>query len=173
MTIWYRTGSVTVTSGSKTVTGVDTTFNTSIYPGDLFTIDENVFYEVATVTSNLVFTLQKNYAGTTGSGKSYVVVPLSPKRQLTAELAARVNALIERYRGAIEAWAAGVNTIIGGTVDPTTEGTDGDWYINRMSWHIWEKVSDTWTDRGSIKGEDGADGWSGVSLGLVIALGGD
>ena len=123
MSIWYRTGTVTVTNGSKNVVGVDTTFNTSIYPGDLFTVDENVFYEVADVTSNLNFTLQRNYAGTTGSGEAYVVVPLSPKRQLTAELAARVNILIERYRGAIEAWTAG--------------------------------------------------GASGVSLGLVIALGGD
>ena len=38
---------------------------------------------------------------------NYVIVPLSPKRQLTAELASRVNDLIERYRGAIEAWTEG------------------------------------------------------------------
>lgn len=120
MTIWYRTGSVTVTSGSKNVVGVDTTFNTSIYPGDLFTVDESTFYEVDTITDNLNFTLQKNYAGTTGSGKAYVVVPLSPKRQLTAELAARVNTLIERYRGAIEAWTAG-----GWAVD-----TNGDYKVS-------------------------------------------
>ena len=120
MTIWYRTGTVTVTNGSKNVVGVDTTFNTSIYPGDLFTVDENVFYEVADVTSNLNFTLQRNYAGTTGSGEAYVVVPLSPKRQLTAELAARVNILIERYRGAIEAWTAG-----GWAVD-----TNGDYKVS-------------------------------------------
>ena len=107
MSIWYRTGTVTVTQNSKAVVGVDTTFKTSIYPGDLFTIDENVFYEVDTVTDNLNFTLQKVYAGTTGAGKSYVIVPLSPKRQLTAELASRVNDLIERYRGAIEAWTEG------------------------------------------------------------------
>ena len=44
----------------------------------------------------------------------------------------------------------------GGTVDPTTEGVDGDWYINRSTWHVWEKVSGTWTDRGTIKGADGA-----------------
>ena len=120
MSIWYRTGTVTVTNGSKNVVGVDTTFNTSIYPGDLFTVDENVFYEVADVTSNLNFTLQRNYAGTTRSGEAYVVVPLSPKRQLTAELAARVNILIERYRGAIEAWTAG-----GWAVD-----TNGDYKVS-------------------------------------------
>lgn len=53
-------------------------------------------------------------------------------------------------------------TILGGTTDPTTEGVDGDWYIQRTSWHIWEKVSGTWTDRGSIKGADGADGVDGT-----------
>ena len=42
-----------------------------------------------------------------------------------------------------------------GTVDPTTEGVDGDWYVNRTTWHVWEKVSGTWTDRGTIKGADG------------------
>ena len=47
-------------------------------------------------------------------------------------------------------------------MDPTTEGVDGDWYIQRTSWHIWEKVSGTWTDRGSIKGADGADGADGT-----------
>lgn len=43
----------------------------------------------------------------------------------------------------------------GGTVDPTTEGVDGDWYVNRTTWHVWEKVTGTWTDRGTIKGADG------------------
>ena len=53
--------------------------------------------------------------------------------------------------------------VLGGTVDPTTEGVDGDWYIQRTSWHIWEKVSGTWTDRGSIKGADGTDGKTIIS----------
>ena len=56
------------------------------------------------------------------------------------------------------------NTILGGTVDPTTEGVDGDWYINRTTWHIWEKATGTWTDRGSIKGADGEDGADGVGI---------
>ena len=94
-------------NGSATVTGVDTTFLTSIYPGDLFTINESVFYEVLSVSDNLTFTLERPYEGETAGGLDYVVVPLSPKRQLTAELANRVNALIERYRASLEAWTAG------------------------------------------------------------------
>ena len=47
-------------------------------------------------------------------------------------------------------------TWYGGTSDPSSgTGVDGDWYINRTSWHVWEKVSGTWTDRGTIKGADG------------------
>lgn len=107
MSIWYRVGTVTVTNGDATVTGVDTTFNTSVYPGDLFTIDENIVYEIASVTDNLNFELQKVYAGTTASGASYAVVPLSPKRQLTSDLASRVNTLIEQYREALDGWVAG------------------------------------------------------------------
>ena len=42
-----------------------------------------------------------------------------------------------------------------GTVDPNTEGVDGDLYLNYTTWHVWEKISGTWTDRGSIKGADG------------------
>ena len=53
------------------------------------------------------------------------------------------------------------NTLLGGTVDPTTEGVDGDWYIQRTSWHIWENVSGTWTDRGSVKGDTGEKGDTG------------
>lgn len=43
-----------------------------------------------------------------------------------------------------------------GTVDPNTEGADGDLYLNYTTWHVWEKISGTWTDRGSIKGADGS-----------------
>jgi len=43
-----------------------------------------------------------------------------------------------------------------GTVDPNTEGVDGDLYLNYTTWHVWEKISGTWTDRGSIKGVDGS-----------------
>lgn len=49
---------------------------------------------------------------------------------------------------------------ITGTIDPTTEGIDGDLYLNYTTWHVWEKISGTWEDKGSIKGADGADGGS-------------
>ena len=100
--IWYRDGTVAVTNGSATVAGTDTEFMSSVYPGDLFTIDESVFYEVLSVQDNVSFTLEREYEGSTDAAAEYTVIPLSPKRQLTVELANRVNALIERYRTALE-----------------------------------------------------------------------
>lgn len=49
-----------------------------------------------------------------------------------------------------------------GTTDPTNEGVDGDLYLNYTTWHVWEKISGTWADRGTIKGADGS-GSSGVT----------
>jgi hypothetical protein len=54
-----------------------------IAAGDLFTIvGDNAWYEVASVGSNTSITLSANYAGTTGSGKSYAI-----SRDFTTRLA--------------------------------------------------------------------------------------
>lgn len=115
----------------------------------------------------------------------------------TDRLVMMLQQLQEEIDRAVGTNGANGKTILGGAVDPTTEGVDGDWYINRISGHIWEKVSGTWTDRGSIKWADqgvptggttgqilakssstdyatewvdAPSGSGGVSLGLVIAL---
>lgn len=76
---WYRTGTVAVTNGSKTVTGVGTLFTTAVNAGDAFAlVDANLnptgtWYEVDVVVSNTGITLKQSYAGTTGSNKQYCV----------------------------------------------------------------------------------------------------
>jgi hypothetical protein len=76
---WYRTGTVAVTNGSKTVTGVGTLFTTAVNVGDAFAlVDANLnptgaWYEVEAVVSNTEITLKQTYAGTTGSNKQYCV----------------------------------------------------------------------------------------------------
>ncbi len=70
----YKTGTVSVTNGSATVTGSGTLWSGEIAAGDLFTIvGDNAWYEVASVGSNTSITLSANYAGTTGSGQSYAI----------------------------------------------------------------------------------------------------
>jgi hypothetical protein len=79
---WYRTGTVAVTNGSKTVTGVGTLFTTAVNVGDAFAlVDANLnptgaWYEVEAVTSNTSLTLKQSYAGTTGSNIQYCVFNL-------------------------------------------------------------------------------------------------
>ena len=76
---WYRTGTVAVTNGSKTVTGVGTLFTTAVNVGDAFAlVDANLnptgaWYEVDAVVSNMEITLKQSYAGTTGSNNQYCV----------------------------------------------------------------------------------------------------
>ena len=76
---WYRTGTVAVTNGSKTVTGVGTLFTTAVNAGDAFAlVDANLnptgaWYEVEAVVSNTELTLKQSYAGTTRSNNQYCV----------------------------------------------------------------------------------------------------
>lgn len=76
---WYRTGTVAVTNGSKTVTGVGTLFTTAVNAGDAFAlVDANLnptgaWYEVEAVVSNTEITLKQSYAGTTGGNNQYCV----------------------------------------------------------------------------------------------------
>jgi hypothetical protein len=79
---WYRTGTVAVTNGSKTVTGVGTLWATAVNAGDAFAlVDANLnptgaWYEVESVTNNTTLVLKQSYAGTTGSNKTYCVFNL-------------------------------------------------------------------------------------------------
>jgi len=79
---WYRTGTVAVTNGSKTVTGVGTLFTTAVNAGDAFAlVDANLnptgaWYEVESVTNNTTLVLKQSYAGSTGSNNQYCVFNL-------------------------------------------------------------------------------------------------
>lgn len=62
--------------------------------------------------------------------------------------------------------------IISGAVDPTTEGNDGDWYINTTSNTIFgPKASGTWPAGVSLVGPTGADGTNGTN-GQGVPVGG-
>ncbi len=47
------------------------------------------------------------------------------------------------------------NTILSGAVDPTTEGKDGDFYLNTTSWDVFKNISGEWSLQGNIKGASG------------------
>lgn len=56
-------------------------------------------------------------------------------------------------------------TWLSGAVDPTTEGVDGDFYLNTVSYDVFEKISGVWTLIGNIKGATGdSDSARGISF---------
>jgi len=72
----YRTGTVTVTNGSNTVTGVGTLWDSiGIQAGWLFNIVGEVgWYYVSQVNSNTELELTTTFGGTSGATQSYVII---------------------------------------------------------------------------------------------------
>ena len=67
------------------------------------------------------------------------------------------------YTGTLQEWLESLKgqngadgaTWLNGTVDPTsTQGKDGDFYLNTNSWDLFTKSNGTWTKQGNIKGQD-------------------
>ena len=70
----YRTGTVTVTNGDATVTGVGTSWLSNLSIGDIFIrIGDNGSYFVGSITNDTSLELTAPYVGVTGSGVSYAV----------------------------------------------------------------------------------------------------
>ncbi len=59
----YSTGTVTVTNGSKTVTGDGTTFTTAMVGRKFRSNDKNPFYRIGAFVSTTEITLEENYQG--------------------------------------------------------------------------------------------------------------
>ena len=115
----YRTGTVTVTSGSRTVTGSGTLWAVTVSPGDEFTIcDANALptggrYEVETVNSNTSITLVQNYQGSTASGLAYAIMNMAGN-QSVPQFSNRLSQFFDKQQVTLN--APGVNVIkVGGT----------------------------------------------------------
>ena len=52
-------------------------------------------------------------------------------------------------------------TLLNGVVDPTTEGADGDFYINTNTWYIFGPKATTWPAGVSLVGPTGPAGSGG------------
>ena len=118
--MWYRTGTVTVTASSATVTGAGTTWLNQVKAGDIFTVDRDRFYEVDSVASNTSLTLNDAYAGSSAGGQPYAIIR-NFTDTLTAELTSRVLAVMDRYDSAVPTGGGGgggttiINTAAGGS----------------------------------------------------------
>jgi hypothetical protein len=74
---WYKTGTVTVTNGSVTVTGAGTAFVGAVLAGHGFAGPDGRIYEIATVVSATGLTLASPYLGATAAGAPYGIFPTS------------------------------------------------------------------------------------------------
>ena len=96
MGVWYRAGTVAVTSGSKTVTGTNTQWQNLIFgvaPGVTFYGPDGKPYEIDTVNSNTSLTLVTNYSGATASAQAYAVDPT--RTGSVASLAAQTSEVLK------------------------------------------------------------------------------
>jgi len=55
-------------------------------------------------------------------------------------------------------------TWLSGSVDPTTEGVDGDYYLNTTTYDVFKKASGSWTVLLNIKGPTGLKGDTGAGV---------
>lgn len=101
----YRAGKVSVTNGSKTVTGTGTAFNTNgVYPGDIFSLvgsdgtPTGKLYEVASVGNDTTIYLLQNYQGTTATAQNYVIMNMAGN-QTTPRFATRLTEFLAEIQG--------------------------------------------------------------------------
>lgn len=88
---WYSAGTVTATLNSATITGAGTAFISNIRVGDGITVSgSTTLHEVTNIVSETQLTISPVYGGTTGSSKTYAVVPVQGYVQGLADQAKNV-----------------------------------------------------------------------------------
>jgi hypothetical protein len=91
---WYKSGTVSVTNGSTTVTGSGTSWVTGVGVGEAFYGPDGRIYEIANIISATQLTLGSNYLGSTVSGQAYQIVPT---QSYIRDLAAEAASLVQNY----------------------------------------------------------------------------
>ncbi|WDH25057.1 hypothetical protein [Pseudomonas chlororaphis] len=82
---WARTGTVAVTAGSTTVTGMGTGFAANSRVGDAFIGPDGRQYEIGNVASDTVISILPAYLGDTASGQAYAIMPVNGYPKLLAD----------------------------------------------------------------------------------------
>lgn len=147
---WYSTGTVSVTNGQPTVTGVGTQWGGVLAkPGDIFRGPDGWQYEIAQVNTAAQITLGENYRGSSGSGQDYAIIPTASRavdlhgdmgqvvaatNDLRGRLADQVTAAEAKFDEIAGRVSPGLQALIG--LLPNQAGTDADgdglpdgWYL--------------------------------------------
>ena len=97
---YIRTGTIAANNGSQVITGAGTRFITDqVLVGDAIYIgDDGTPYDVTSVNSQTSIGIAIPYRGVTGSGKSYVVMPVQGHNH---DLAMQARELLRYYRDGV------------------------------------------------------------------------
>lgn len=145
----YKTGTVSVTNGSATVTGSGTAFLANAVVGGLFQINgEGIAYQISAIGSDTSLTLSAPYAGTTGSGKSYSISKdFTSRHSLPTPNRGDVDVAVLLTRALAAIDSALPKTWIQSTNPGSSNGLPtykrGDSWINTTTTHEWVCVVDT------------------------------
>lgn len=117
MSSWFSEGTVTVQSGSPTVTGVGTKFS-NCRSGDMFVGPDQGIYQVINPASDTSLSISPAYRGAGAAGAGYGIVPVNgyPKA-----LADAVNQMVQQWGATL----AGLGTVSTENVVPVTKGGTG------------------------------------------------
>ena len=119
---WEKTGTVTLTKNSGTITGVGTLFAERCRVGDAFNGPDGSFYEVTNIVSNTVLSVSPQYKGSTLSGASYQVVPV---RGYSKKAADQLHELLRKIGPGIDKAAAVPDWMVQGLAAPVNAGGTG------------------------------------------------
>ncbi|WP_341210669.1 hypothetical protein [Sphingomonas paucimobilis] len=92
--MWYRTGSINVTTNSPVVTGTGTDFVANVTAGSAVVAQDGRAYEVQSIESATSLTLATPYLGGSAGNVAYAIYPT---QSLTADLAKGVAALLNTF----------------------------------------------------------------------------
>lgn len=131
--IWYRAGTVAVTSGSTKVVGTGTTWRSGVYKPDKGHIlwgPDGRAYEVDYVESDTVLYLVTAYAGGSAAGQAYSIV-ISITGQVPA-FSRELSAFVAYNQSQMDGW----QQLLTGTGDVTLTAPDG----TKITTPSWDKV---------------------------------
>jgi hypothetical protein len=129
--LWQRTGNVTVTNGSKTVTGFGTKWKTGVLPiqkGHSFYGPDGVANEVDNVVSDTEILLVEAYRGGTLANQPYKID--ITRTSTISQFAADLASLVGKYR----AWFDGMMTWLTGSGDVSILNPDTGATTTLPSW---------------------------------------
>lgn len=158
MSSWFSEGTVTVQSGSPTVTGVGTKFS-NCRSGDMFVGPDQGIYQVINPASDTSLSISPAYRGAAVGGAGYGIVPVNgyPKA-----LADAVNQMVQQWGATL----AGLGPLASAEVAPITNGGTGSSTAPAARTNLGlgsAATANTGTSTGNVM-LVGAGGWLGNSI---------